>query len=502
MIERLNVCLEFMKSNRHFKDADLYLVRFQQCLMRSMTLIKLYYTNQMKSLSRQVQEKLQINQQSLSNLKREETLLYEKFRTLSEEMRPLISQVKKRYLFDRDEYGALLSEFFSSWVSTRGQLLHARIKIEINRIQINHQQVPDLISLATTGCNYMRLVCTAKWNLFKSFFPKTGEEELFVYLESLCNYLYDLLRPQILHEQKLDLLCHLATISNALIAMDNIQTRLIFRAQATKVANYMTKHEDLDYPNKLIQAEQKHWQSGQKSKRINNPPAPLLKHPHAPPSPGFRLKALHTYVNDAIFEDSAGKAVGICSESIIKASNMMNWVTSHRASSTTPAMSSKIQANLIDWELFVIRHLLILKEMIQTLDVIQVKRAVNLGPITNFLKEILNPSLKDLLIFKPITLMNKLKNLNHSQIEFSKRMPYSSEREQDPLSVDEHHLNLNLDMLDVQITKTIDSKSDVDLKLKTICHQFILKSSGGRVFSGRRRWRWYCRAETSSKSRS
>ncbi|WAR61211.1 hypothetical protein PtB15_13B463 [Puccinia triticina] len=520
MIERLDVCLEFMKSNRHFKDADLYLVRFQQCLTRSMTLIKLHYTNQMKSLSRQVQEKLQINQQSSSNLKIEETLLYGKFRTLSEEMRPLISQVEKRYLFDRDEYGALLSEFFSTWVSTRSQLLHARIKIEINRIQITHQQVPDLISLATTGCNYMRLVCTAEWNLFKSFFPKTGEEELFVYLESLCDYLYDLLRPQILHEQKLDLLCDLATISNALIAMDSnlieadksrfkfstllkpilqdIQTRLIFRAQAiiqTEVANYMPKHEDLDYPNKLIKADQKRQQSGQKSKRTNNPPAPLVEHSHAPlksrlPAEGVQenwyptlrktlwvLSRLHTYVNDAIFEDFAGEAVGICSESIIKASNMMNSVTSHQASSTTPAMSSKIQVNSIDRELFVIRHLLILKEMIRTLDVVQVERAVDLGPITDVLKEILNPSFKDSLIFKPITLMNKLKNLNHSQIEFSKRMRYSSQREQDPLSVDEHHLNLNLDMLDAQITKTIDSKSDVDLKLKTICHQFILKSS-------------------------
>jgi hypothetical protein len=148
-----------------------------------MTLIKLYYTNQIKTLSRQVQEKLQ---HSSSNHKIEETLLYEKFHLLSQEMRPLISQVEKRYLFDGDEYGALLAEFFHTWVSVRGQLLHARIKTEISRIQITHQQVPDLISLATTGCNYMRSVCTAEWDLFKAYFPKTGEEELLlVYLCSI-----------------------------------------------------------------------------------------------------------------------------------------------------------------------------------------------------------------------------------------------------------------------------------------------------------------------------
>lgn len=515
MIERLDLCLEFMKSNRHFRDADLYLVRFQQCLTRSMTLIKLYYTNQIKNLSRQVQEKLQ---QSSSAHKIEETLLYEKFQSLSEELRPLISQVEKRYLYDQDEYGALLIEFFSTWVSVRSQLLHARIKIEINRIQITHQQVPDLISLVTTGCNYMRSVCTAEWNLFKSYFPKTGEEELFVYLESLCDYLYDLLRPQILHEQKLDLLCDLATISNALIAMDSnlieadqsrfkfstllkpilqdIQTRLVFRAQSiiqAEVANYQPKNEDLDYPNKLIQAEKRRQKDGLKSKRSQNSTT-FVDHRHTPlksrlPAqdvqetwyPTLRktlwvLSRLHTYVNDAIFEDFAGEAVGICSESIIKASNMINSVLSQQASSTAPAMSSKMQANSIDRELFVIRHLLILKEMIRTLDVVQVERAVDLGPITDVLKEILNPSFKDSLIFKPLTLMSKLKNLNQSQIEFSQRMRY--QKEQDSLYANDHHLTLNFDQFDQHITKTIDSKSELDSKLKRICQQFILKSSG------------------------
>ncbi|PLW39112.1 hypothetical protein PCANC_12595 [Puccinia coronata f. sp. avenae] len=437
MIERLDLCLEFMKSNRHFKDADLYLVRFQQCLTQSMTLIKLYYTNQIKTLSRQVQEKLQ---HSSSNHKIKETLLYKKFHVLSQEMRPLISQVEKRYLLDGDEYGALLAEFFHTWVSVRGQLLHARIKTEISHIQITHQQVPDLISLATTGCNYMRSVCTAEWDLFKAYFPKTGEEELFVYLESLCDYLYDLPRPQILHEQKLDLLCDLATISNAMIAMDS---NLIEADQSRFKFSTLLKPILQDIQTRL--ADQKRQQAGLKSKRSNHPPPPLLDHPHAPlksrlPTesvqetwyPTLRktlwvLSRLHTYVNDAIFEDFDGEAVGICSESIIKASSMINSVvvSQQQAGSTSGTNRSQMQANTIDGELFVTRHLLILKEMIRTLDVFQVERAVDLGPITDVLKEILNPSLKDSLIFKSLTLMSKLKSLNHSQqMDFSKRMRY------------------------------------------------------------------------------
>jgi len=278
--------------------------------------------------------------------------------------------------------------------------------------------------------------------------------------------------------------------------LQDIQTRLVFRAQSiiqAEVANYLPKNEDLDYPNKLIQAEQKRQKNGLKSKRSNNSTT-FVDHRHTPlksrlPAqdvqetwyPTLRktlwvLSRLHTYVNDAIFEDFAGEAVGICSESIIKASNMINSVLSQQASSTAPTISSKIQANSIDRELFVIRHLLILKEMIRTLDVVQVERAVDLGPITDVLKEILNPSFKDSLIFKPLTLMSKLKNLNHSQIEFSKRM--RSQKEQDSLYANDHHLTLNFDQFDERITKTIDSKSELDTKLKMICQQFILKSSG------------------------
>ncbi|CCO27164.1 Conserved oligomeric Golgi complex subunit 3 Short=COG complex subunit 3 [Rhizoctonia solani AG-1 IB] len=42
MVERVDVCLEYMKTHRHFKEAEIYLLRFQQCLTRAMTLIKMY----------------------------------------------------------------------------------------------------------------------------------------------------------------------------------------------------------------------------------------------------------------------------------------------------------------------------------------------------------------------------------------------------------------------------------------------------------------------------
>ena len=120
------------------------------------------------------------------------------------------------------------------------------------------------------------------------------------YLESLCDYLYDDLRPRILHEPRLSVLCGVCRVLQALMVLDvpetelssdeeelldgpsalrngngsvvnqglgrlhishmlqsvlqDAQTRLFFKAQTivqSEVRYYVPKPEDLDYPDKL-----------------------------------------------------------------------------------------------------------------------------------------------------------------------------------------------------------------------------------------------------------
>jgi conserved oligomeric Golgi complex subunit 3 len=124
------------------------------------------------------------------------------------------------------------------------------------------------------------------------------------YLENLCDYLYDDLRPRILHEPRLTALCEVCTVLQALMVLDmptltdevssddengqdklvvdlekarnrprnsgldrlhigqllqmvlqDAQTRLFFKAQAviqSEIRNYVPKTEDLAYPDKLV----------------------------------------------------------------------------------------------------------------------------------------------------------------------------------------------------------------------------------------------------------
>ena len=115
-------------------------------------------------------------------------------------------------------------------------------------------------------------------------------------MENLCDYLYDDLRPRILHEPRLTALCEVCTVLQALMVLDvphageeedeeeaelnldidqprpkglrtlhishllqmvlqDAQTRLFFKAQSviqSEIRYYVPKAEDLAYPEKLV----------------------------------------------------------------------------------------------------------------------------------------------------------------------------------------------------------------------------------------------------------
>lgn len=58
MVERLDSCLQYLQGHTDFKDAEIYLIRYQQCMIRSMMLIKMYFVNSIRTLGEEVKKKL------------------------------------------------------------------------------------------------------------------------------------------------------------------------------------------------------------------------------------------------------------------------------------------------------------------------------------------------------------------------------------------------------------------------------------------------------------
>ncbi|WRT68392.1 uncharacterized protein IL334_005368 [Kwoniella shivajii] len=459
MVKRLDECLSYLGEHRDFRDAELYLIRYQQCMTRSMTLIKLYFVSVVKAMGQEIGKRL--GDKGLSE-NAAQALLYTKFISLSQPLRPLLAELEARVSSNPDELTPLLSECHSAWITTRQSLMGGRVMREVGGMDPN---ASDLVDLTRSGCSYLKQTCLDEFNLFKHFFL-SGESTLYEYLETLCDYLYDHLRPRILHEPSLQVLCGVCTVLQALMVHDiseedpdevlfspastpgvaspygirdgddyfaasrpklsrhgssqsfsrgsilrrqssyaslsmsrqnstsyptpsvrtiqkkkrkplgrlhielllkmvlqDAQTRLVFRAQALLSADveyYVPKEGELDYPNKLGGGS-KDGKLVQRSKSTplsydddDEPSFLTLPPPEAQESwyPSLRvtlwiLSCLYTYIDTAVFEDLAQEAIPVCRRSL---------------SSAADILSAKKDKSM-DGKLFLVRHLLILKEM-------------------------------------------------------------------------------------------------------------------------------------------
>ncbi|GAA5941713.1 hypothetical protein JCM1841_005161 [Sporobolomyces salmonicolor] len=475
MIDRLDVCLDYLKANRDFKDAEIYLIRFQQCLTRAMTLIKMYFVSTIRKIATEAAEKMTGKDLSETAL---HALLYSKFQAPSASLRILLVELEKRAELDPNEYEALRSECYQTWFTARVALLGPGLAEEVRRMD---PAGSELIKLAKAGCNHLRGVCMAEWALYKQFFS-TGENEVYEFLETLCDHLYDSLRPRILHEPRLDALCELCTVLGAMMALDaerglaeadddddddeilspaselaerdpdlsslslvsrqstrivpgqtrrartlgrlrfsvllqtilqDTQTRLVFRAQAvvqSEVLHYAPTPADLEYPEILeregggragvlwestpVLAQAEDGETGGKEgdrdqeRKFRVPSDEVMRNWF----PTLRrtvwvLARLNNYVDNAIFEDFAGEAVTLCRQSLLAAAAQIT------------ARADPVSK--LDGQLFLVRHLLLLKETVRSVDLVQIERAADFSSVTDALSNMLRNSTA---IFNPSTL--------------------------------------------------------------------------------------------------
>lgn len=488
MVKRLEECLTYLGEHRDFKDAEVYLLRYQQCMTRSMALIRLYFVGVIKNLSQEVGRRLA--DQSLSETATQ-AFIYTKFISLSATLRPLLAELEQRVASNPDELGSLLVECHTAYLTTRKNLMGQRVNAEIGRMDPDKS---DLVDLARSGCSYLKQTCTDEFNLFKHFFL-SGESQLYGFLESLCDYLYDHLRPRILHEPSLQVLCGVCTVLQALMVrevtdeeddesaiftpssspgslhypgsddyfssrprmyrsgssrnilhsrsqsirrvssygshrsrsasptallspstraamvksrkrkplarlhievllrmvLQDAQTRLVFRAQALLSADveyYVPKEGDLDYPERLKLGSQgnklvpRQMAVSLDAEDDDEPAILELPPPEAQKSwyPSLRvtlwvLSCLHTYVDAVVFEDLAQEAVTMCRRSLSSASDML--------------VAKKGKNKNMDAKMFLVRHLLILKEMTTGLELGKARRQEWSG-LGDFLKSLLD----------------------------------------------------------------------------------------------------------------
>ncbi|PIA57838.1 hypothetical protein AQUCO_00500034v1 [Aquilegia coerulea] len=372
LLKRLDECISYVERNPQYAESSVYLVKFRQLQSRALGMIRSHVISVLKSASSQdrtgpcpplVLAVIRGNGAAVSEGV-EASVIYVRFKAAASELKPILMEIESRS--SRKEYAEVLAECHRLYCEQRLSLVKGIVHQRISEFALKEA----LPSLTRSGCAYLMQVCYLEHQLFDHFFPSSSEDvtSLAPLIDPLCTYLYDTLRPKLIHEANLDFLCELVDILKVevlgeqlskrseslagihptlLRVLADVHERLTFRAQThirDEIANYLPFDEDLDYPGKLEQSAETISGTTSNTDVFKSWYPPLEKTLSC-------LSKLYRCLEPAVFTGLAQEAVEVCSMSIQKASKLI-------AKRSSP----------MDGQLFLIKHLLILREQIASFD--------------------------------------------------------------------------------------------------------------------------------------
>ena len=429
MLSNLDNCLAYMEAHPKHKESATYRSRYRLLLTRALTLIRHYFTKSLGDIAADISKRVQGGQLKETT---HSALLYAKFRVPAAELKALGLEIQKRAVPTPDdvdagrepEYMSLMRELYQSYSATRGRLILPLVSKKMAELGGTPQQ-SDVLTFAKSSISFMRGICLDEYDLWFEWFETEGA--LYDFLESLMEPMYDYLRPRTIHETKLEKLCELcAMIQGRYMDVDSeeedgdgaesgasspvangrslgrkldfaslvqpglqdAQTRLVFLALSVLrdgIENYKPKPEDLDWPKKASTANANGVKKGPvlsgKRNTSGTPMSPVAKTPNAAtdqedpeadaesifskhatessaawyptlPKAVWLLRRIYRLVNSTVFDDLAHRIVHSTIASLLYASQQVS------AKKTTQ-----------DGQLFLITHLLHLKQQIVAFDI-------------------------------------------------------------------------------------------------------------------------------------
>ena len=424
MLSNLDNCLAYMESHPKHKESATYRSRYRLLLTRALTLVRHHFTKSLGDIAADISKRIQSEQLKETT---HSALLYAKFRVPAPELKVLGLEIQKRAVPTPDdvdagrepEYAGLMRELYQSYSATRGRLMLPLVSRKMAELGTTPQQA-DVLEFAKASISFMRGITLDEHELWFEWFETDGA--LYDFLESLMEPAYDYLRPKIIHEIKLEKLCELcSTIQGRYMdvdseadddtehetisplangkplgrkldfaslvqpALEDAQTRLVFLALTALrdgIENYRPKPEELDWPKSSFNPNTNAAKNGPAlsgtrtavldtsatavgNEEIDDTESMISKRftPNEPRGKGrqwyatlrkamWLLRRIYRLVNSTVFDDLAHRIVHSTIHSLISVSQQIS-------SKKTPE----------DGRLFLITHLLHLKQQIVAFDI-------------------------------------------------------------------------------------------------------------------------------------
>uniref|UniRef100_UPI00358FB4A7 conserved oligomeric Golgi complex subunit 3 isoform X1 n=2 Tax=Myxine glutinosa TaxID=7769 RepID=UPI00358FB4A7 len=471
MLAKLDDCISYITAHPEFHDFPVYMHRVELCVTRVTQLLKTHITRQLLSLT----ASLSRQQSGVPGNDNAFTMFYVRFRTTAPKVQNLIEQIEQR-TDQGSEYLACLANVHACYLDQRQRLLEPSVTSTIAELaNANHR---DHCALVRGGCAFLVHVCQDEHRLFREFFSRPSPK-LDEMLEKLCLTIYEVLRPIVIHLAHLETLSELCSIlKNEMLeahvlnnpdqlaafatvvkqVLEDVQERLVYRTHIyirTEILGYRPAPGDLAYPDKLEMMEKiaESLREEEKQRHVrpqegsfldvkledlsaNAGPPTWIPAPvspavlHAMWYPTARrtlvcLSKLYRCTEKPVFQGLSQEALAACMQSLLAASDAI----SKNKTST-------------DGQLFLIKHLLILREQIAAFHADFTIREISVD-----LKKTKDAAFK-MLTPKYVGKLFRL-NSNNALLEFI--LQGSPEIKE----------------------QCVDSKKDVDFELKAVCERFI-----------------------------
>jgi len=376
-------------------------------------------TTRIKSVTRDVYDVLKLGKEPIVADKLEASLVYTRFYGISSRSRQLLAIVRHR---DGDAYRDLVLDARNTYCFSREKLLKNSVKVHMETLRGAH----GLVGMTRLASVFLLRVCTSETNLYLEFFGNEKDEaeengggksavaedgvdddakateeaielaakakmkkknqvllatsrvafddEIFQgMLSTLCSSFYRSVRRGLVMLNDLDTLCQIVSVlrgerahanqSRVTVAasraisgvIQDAQERLIFCANMSlqkEVVRFKAKPEDLDYPNRLLEGKSKKVATGDGSDALQ---AQLEVYEAWFPPMRSVLKILSKIfrvVEPRVFEDIAQQSVQACTKCLKEGS-----------------MHILMQSGVIHADLFLVKHLLILREQLSPFDI-------------------------------------------------------------------------------------------------------------------------------------
>lgn len=348
ILNQLDDSLVFFDQHPTFKNVDLYISRFRQCLTKALTLIRNYLINELKRLN----EAFMTNIQNVSI----DLILYNEFNTYIEQNKfnELTQEILKR-VSKHNEYQGLYNDVLKAYFKVR--LTFLKIYLTKNFIPTDEN---DLVQTCQDRISFFKTIIEKEFKLFKLFFVTKGTRvnkpvihEFYNFLTNVLDPLYDSLRLLILRETNINNLCNLTTLLQKYYEFEDppdelvfdsinygdlfqsilsdVQSRLIFRIQIyidEKLLHYVPTIEDLKLSERYIRTDNSRSsstkESGSRKGSIRKGsvsintldidyPINLFKDVYLPLGKALTLlSSIYELINSVVFDDLAHYIVHSC----------------------------------------------------------------------------------------------------------------------------------------------------------------------------------------------